>query len=66
MEVEVKVTCKPIGDNANKLRIFACHLAKTEYDANFNPLSETDFNSTLAELVQEAFEDGRRYQRNNP
>ena len=64
MRVVEKVFCHPDGNKVQSLRTLFCIEAKEKRPDEYNPLAETEFNNLLDEIVQEAFDDGIRYQSN--
>lgn len=61
MPVQEKVTCKPSPTGpASDIRTLFCREAG---NGNRNPLIETNFNHLLDQIVQEAFDEGRDYEK---
>lgn len=58
------VEYSPDGDAAGEIRTLFCKVASSkDYPPEINPLIETNFNVLLRKVAQEAFDDGRAYER---
>jgi len=62
MRILEKVYCKPEGRATTAIRSLLCIEAAREKDGQYNPLKETEFNSLLDEIVQDAFDAGRYFE----
>jgi hypothetical protein len=60
--IEVKVIYSSESNEAYEIRTLFCQESKREG----NPLMETNFNSLLQKIVQDAFDAGRTFEKNNP
>lgn len=49
--------------NASELRTLFCRESAAVTTAERNPLLSTNFNALLAAIAQEAFDEGRKYER---
>lgn len=63
-KIEIKHTAECDG-SALKIRVLFCDEAAKPPTPNRNPLIDTEFNKLLDEIVQEAFDEGREFQRKN-
>lgn len=63
MDIVETVKCKPTSSKCSKLRDIACQIAVTEWDNGSNPLVDTQFNTLLEDVVQQAFDAGRNYEK---
>jgi hypothetical protein len=60
--IKETVEYSPDGDYAMEIRTLFCRVAAAKASAE-NPLIETNFNDLLDKVAQEAFDDGRAYER---
>lgn len=60
------VEYSPYGDVAQEIRTLFCKIALADYHSEKNPLIETNFNDLLQKVAQEAFDEGRVYERQHP
>jgi hypothetical protein len=62
--VKVKVEYVACGEDVQRLRTILCNAQRSE-DHDANPLTQTIFNEMLERVAQEAFDEGRKYERDN-
>jgi len=64
--ISINVNCPPDEKAAISIRSLFCRESYNPKNPDRNPLLETKFNEYLSEIAQEAFNEGRKFQKQHP